>query len=46
VITVQVNGNEMARVCENRFGAEPNIQMAYSIETFAWDDEGNVLIKT
>lgn len=46
MITVQVNGNEMAWVCENHFGAEPNVQMAYSIETFAWDDDGNLLIKT
>ena len=35
MITVQVNGNEMAWVCENSFGTKPNIQMAYSIETFA-----------
>jgi len=46
MITVQVNGNEMAWVCENHFGTEPNVQMAYSIETFAWDDDGNLLIKT
>ena len=46
MITVQVNGNEMAWVCENYFGTEPNVQMAYSIETFAWDDDGNLLIKT
>jgi hypothetical protein len=46
MITVQVNGNEMAWVCENYFGAEPNVQMAHSIETFAWDDDGNLLIKT
>ena len=39
MITVQVNGNEMAWVCENHFGTEPNVQMAYSIETFAWDDD-------
>jgi hypothetical protein len=36
----------MAWVCENYFGTEPNVQMAYSIETFAWDDDGNLLIKT
>ena len=41
MITVQVNVNEMAWVCENHFGTEPNIQMAYSIETFGWDDDGN-----
>jgi hypothetical protein len=46
MITVQVNGNEMAWVCENDFGAEPNVQKAYSIETFAWDGDGNLLIKT
>ena len=38
MITVQVNGNEMAWVCENTFGTEPNVETAYSIETFAWDD--------
>jgi hypothetical protein len=26
MITVQVNGNEMAWVCENHFGTEPNVQ--------------------
>jgi hypothetical protein len=36
----------MAWVCENYFGTEPNVQMAHSIETFAWDDDANVLIKT
>jgi len=46
MITVQVNGSEMAWVCENYFGTEPNVQMAHSIETFAWDDDGNLLIKT
>lgn len=46
VVTVQVNGNEMAWTIENRFGTEPNVQVGYSIETFAWDDAGNLLIKT
>ena len=46
MITVQVNGDEMAWVCENSFGTEPNVQKAYSIETFAWDADGNLLIKT
>lgn len=45
MITAQVNGNEMAWVCENHFGTEPNVQMAFSIETFAWDDDGNLPIK-
>lgn len=35
----------MAWVCEN-FGTEPNVQLAHSIETFAWDDDGNLLIET
>jgi hypothetical protein len=46
MLTVQVNGDEMAWVCENFFGAEPNVASAYSIETFAWDHDGNLLIKT
>ena len=46
MLTVQVNGDEMAWVCENVFGTEPNVQSAYSIETFAWDRDGNLLIKT
>jgi hypothetical protein len=46
MLTVQVNGNEMAWVCENFFGTEPNVQSAYSIETFAWDGDGDLLIKT
>lgn len=33
MITVQVNGDEMAWVCENSFGTEPDVQSAYSIET-------------
>jgi len=35
----------MAWVCENFFGTEPNVQSAYSIETFSWDDAGDLLIK-
>jgi hypothetical protein len=46
MITVQVNGNEMAWVCKNHFGNEPDVMTAFSIETFAWDDDGNLLIKT
>jgi hypothetical protein len=29
-------------VCQNFFGIEPNVQSAYSIETFAWDQDGNL----
>ncbi|ORA51005.1 hypothetical protein BST21_02320 [Mycolicibacterium celeriflavum] len=46
MITVQVNGDEMAWACENFFGTEPDVQSAYSIETFAWDQSGDLLIKT
>ena len=46
MLTVQVNGDEMAWACENFFGTEPNVESAYSIETFAWDQDGNLLIKT
>ncbi|MCX4091924.1 hypothetical protein [Nocardia sp. alder85J] len=46
MITVQVNGDEMAWVCENRFGAGDNVGVAHSIETFAWDAAGDLLIKT
>jgi hypothetical protein len=34
---------QLAWVCENHFCTEPNVQMAHSIETFAWDDDGNLL---
>jgi hypothetical protein len=46
MLTVQVNGNEIAWVCQNFFGTEPNVQSTYSIETFSWDDNGDLLIKT
>ena len=46
MLTVQVNGDEMAWVCENRFGTGEDVVMVHSIETFAWDDEGDLLIKT
>src|ERR1700733_2913840 len=46
ITTAQVNGNEMAWVCENRVGTEPNRQMVHSIETFAGDDDGNLHKKT
>ena len=31
MVTVQVNGNEMAWVCENHFGAESNTQTTRSL---------------
>jgi hypothetical protein len=36
----------VARLCENHFGEEPNVAVAHGIETFAWDDDGNLPIKT
>jgi hypothetical protein len=45
MLTVVVNGDEMAWVCENFFGTEPNVQSAYSTETFVRDQDGNLLIK-
>ncbi|MGW5918807.1 hypothetical protein ACWFPY_07420 [Nocardia fluminea] len=46
MLTVQINGDEMAWVCENRFGTGDDVVMVHSIETFAWDAGGNLLIKT
>jgi len=33
-------------VRENLFGTEPNVQSGFGIETFARDQDGNMLIKT
>jgi hypothetical protein len=46
MFTVQVNGNEMAWVIDSRSKAGGEVTHTYSIETFQWDDEGNLLIKT
>jgi hypothetical protein len=46
MLTVKVNGNEMAWVIENHFGTGDDISKTYSIETYAWDDDGNLTIKT
>ena len=46
MLTVKVNGNEMAWVIENHFGAGDEISTTYSIETFRWDDSGDLIIKT
>ncbi|MGI5222459.1 hypothetical protein [Nocardia sp. CA-290969] len=46
MLTVQVNGDEMAWVCENRFGSGDDVVTVHSIETFAWDAKGDLLIKT
>jgi hypothetical protein len=44
--TVKVNGDEMAWVIENHFGTGENVGKTTSIETYAWDDNGDLLVKT
>jgi hypothetical protein len=46
MLTVKVNGNEMAWVIENHFGTGDKVAKTLSIETYAWDDVGNLTIKT
>ena len=46
MLTVKVNGDEMAWVIENHFGTGDRIFKTHSIETFQWNDAGDLLIKT
>jgi hypothetical protein len=46
MLTVKVNGNEMAWVIENHFGSGDQISTTHSIETFQWNENGDLLIKT
>src|ERR1700704_3122417 len=46
MLTVKVNGNEMAWVIESHFGTGEQISKTLSIETFQWDENGDLLIKT
>lgn len=46
MLTVKVNGNEMAWVIENHFKVGEKTVETHSIETFQWDKDGNLLIKT
>ena len=46
MLTVHVNGNEMAWVIENHFKAGEEVLKTYSIETFQWEEDGSLLIKT
>jgi hypothetical protein len=46
MLTVNVNGNEMAWVIESHFGTGDQISKTLSIETFQWDEDGDLLIKT
>ena len=43
MLTVKVDGNEMAWVIESRFGS---FDPMYSIETFCWDADGTLHVKT
>jgi hypothetical protein len=43
MLTVKANGDEMAWVNECRFGAA---DMMYSIETFRWEKDGTLHVKT
>jgi hypothetical protein len=46
MLTVHVNGDELAWVIENHFNMGGETHKTFSIETFAWDQSGDVLIKT
>jgi len=46
MVTVHVNGDEMAWVIENHFTMNGETLKTHSIETFAWDEAGDLLIKT
>ena len=46
MVVVHVNGNEMAWVIECLFTANGETLRTHSIETFAWDDTGDLTIKT
>jgi len=46
MLTFKVNGNEMAWVIENHFTAGDKTFKTHSIETFQWDEAGDLLIKT
>jgi hypothetical protein len=46
MVAVHVNGDEMAWVIENHFTMNGETLKTHSIETFAWDAAGDLLIKT
>jgi hypothetical protein len=46
MLTVKVNGNEMAWVIESHFQPGEDLIKAISIETFQWCNDGSFLIKT
>lgn len=46
MITVKVNGDEMAWVIESHLQSGEELIKAISIETFHWRNDGSFLIKT
>jgi hypothetical protein len=46
MLTVHVNGHEMAWVIENHFKTAETVSKSHSIETFRWNQDGDLLIKT
>ena len=46
MVTVKVNGNEMAWVIESHLQSDEELIKAISIETFHWRNDGSFLIKT
>ena len=46
MVTVKANGPEMAWVIDNRSRTGDRVLTSLSIETFRWDDQGDLVIKT
>jgi hypothetical protein len=46
MVTVKANGPEMAWVIDNRFRSGDRVLTSLSIETFRWDENGDLVIKT
>ena len=46
MVTVKANGPEMAWVIDNRFRTGDRVLTSLSIETFRWDEQGDLVIKT
>lgn len=46
MVTVKANGPEMAWVIDNRFRTGDRVLTSLSIETFRWDEHGDLVIKT
>jgi hypothetical protein len=46
LVTVKVNGPEMAWVIDNHFRSGDHVIESLSIEVFRWDEQGDVVVKT